>query len=301
MNTRVPAHDRFEDRLLRAILDDFDHLSAAARPLPGQSRNVRTGAAVALPAAAAVAALAAVSAPLLHHPSGQAPAAGRAHTAAGSVPIAAHDAAYVVARTETALSGTGRYVLVTTSYAPDSQTGAPTVSRSWVVTGGNTVRNEVLGATGSPVEGSVITTTPKATTVVSIDYQARTWSTSTQPAQASSGPGPLPQTPAQAAQMLRSQLGAGTATLIGPATIGGRSTVEIEVRSAQGTQRIWVDPSSYLPVQEIDTAAGVAQDSPQADRSDYRWLQPTAANMALVTAAAAIPSSFSEVPPAPAG
>ena len=301
MNTRMPAHDRFEDRLLAAILDDFDHLSAAARPLPGQRRNLRTGAAVALPAAAAVATLAVVSAPLVHHPSGQAPATGRAHTAGGSVPIAARDAAYVVARTETALSGTGRYVLVTTSYAPDSQTGAPTVSRSWAVTGGNTVRDELIGATGSPVEGSVITTTAQATTIVSIDYRARTWSTSSGPAPASSGPAPLPQTPAQSAQRLRADLAAGTATLIGPATIGGRSTVEIEVRSAQGTQRIWVDPSSYLPVQEVDTAAGVAQDSPQADRTDYQWLQPTAANMALVTAAAAIPSGFTEVPPAPVG
>ena len=212
------------------------------------------------------------------------------------MPIAAHDAAYVVARTETALSGIGRYVLVTTSYAPDSQTGAPTVSKSWVVTGGNTVRNEVLGTTGSPVMGSVITTTAKATTVVSIDYRARTWSTSTQPAQTSPGPGPLGQTPAQSAQSLQASLAAGTATLVGRATVEGRSTIEVEIRSSQWVQRTSVDPSSYPPVQEVDTAPGVAMTSPQAIRSDYEWLPPTAGNLALVTTTAAIPGGFTQAP-----
>ncbi len=301
MKTELPTHDRFEDRLLRAILDDFEHLRTSAPPVGHNVSHLRAGAAVAVPAAAAVAALAlaGTGAPL-QHPSGQTAAPGLPRTTAGAVPFAANDASYVVSRTEEALSGTARYVLVTTSYAPSSQTGAPTVSRSWAVTGGSTVRNEVLGPTGSPVQGALITTTPKVTTVVNVNYQARTWSTRSEPTASVPGPAPLPQTPDQAAAALRSEVATGKASLVGPATVGGQQTIEIVVRSAEGAQRIWVDPASYLPVQVIGTAPGVGAHSRQADRTEFGWLPPTPGNLALVTAAATVPAGFTEVPAPPA-
>ena len=301
MNTKLPSQDRFEDRLLEAILDDFEHLSTSASPLPVHSRYVRLGAAVALPAAAAATVIAVTGAPLLQHRVPGGATAGQGQGTSSGMPIAAHDAAYVVAHAKAALSGTGRYVLVTTSYAPNSETGAPTISKSWVVTGGNTVRDEELSPTGAPLQGSVITTTPRATTVVSVDYQASTWSTSTSPTASSSGPAPLPQSPAQVAARLRSDLTTGKATLVGQATVGGQATIELEERSSEGLVDLWVDPSSYLPIQEIDTATGVAESSSQAIRSDYQWLPATAGNLALVTAAAAVPSDFTEVPAPAAG
>jgi len=53
---------------------------------------------------------------------------------------------------------------------------------------------------------------------------------------------------------------------------------------------------TFLPIRVIDTAPGVSQSSRQAIRDDYQWLAATPAHRRLLTAAAAIPPGFTQVP-----
>ncbi len=69
--------------------------------------------------------------------------------------------------------------------------------------------------------------------------------------------------------------------------------IELEEGTTQaGIQYIWVDPTTYLPIREIDTAPCVSPTSDQAVRNDYEWLPATAANLQLLTASTAIPAGF---------
>ena len=94
------------------------------------------------------------------------------------------------------------------------------------------------------------------------------------------------------AAQLRAQVRAGKVTLIGPATVDGQRAIHLVERTGHGAIRLWVSPSTYLPIREIDTAPGVSPASPRAIRDDYRWLPATPASLRLLTPAAAIPSGF---------
>lgn len=63
-------------------------------------------------------------------------------------------------------------------------------------------------------------------------------------------------------------------------------------------ESIWVDPVTYLPVR-VDVAFPPAHGSQSLLEYDYRWLQPTKANLAALQAAvraAAIPPGFKKLP-----
>jgi hypothetical protein len=75
--------------------------------------------------------------------------------------------------------------------------------------------------------------------------------------------------------------------------LDGRHTIELlDTRSAHGTIELWVDPTTYLPVQEIDIPSGQTAHSDQAIRTQYEWLPATQANLSELTPAGAIPPGF---------
>jgi hypothetical protein len=289
----MSRESRFEERLLTAILDDFDQLTApAAKPRP--ARRLRAG--TALIAAAAAAGIAAAS---LAGLSGRAPrhAATPALQALASPKL--QTAAYVVSHMDAALNANTAVVNVI-DHAPDSQTGKPVTDEIWSSSLSNTYRIEDLSPAGQPVTGHLVTVTAHRTVSVTVNYRNRTWSTATYPFGSASSPrtpGPRSQTPLQQAAQLRAKVKAGKVTLAGRATVDGQAAIHLTEHLAGGLINLWVSPATYLPIREIDTAAGVPLTSGEAIRDDYRWLPATAANLRLITAAAAIPAGFTQVSP----
>jgi hypothetical protein len=292
MNTGISRESRFEERLLTAILDDFDQLTAPARRRPARRRRAVT-------ALAATAAAVGVTAATLAALSGPAPRHTLPPAARVSASPKLQTAAYVVNHMNVALNA-NTAVLNIISHAPDSQTGRPVTDETWSTSLSNTSRSEELGPTGQPVTGSLLTVTAHRTVSVTVNYRNRTWSTVTYPfgsATSARTPGPLPQTPLQQAAQLRAQVKAGQVTVTGRATVDGQATIHLTEHLAGGQINLWVSPTTYLPVREIDTAAGVPLTSDKAIRNDYRWFPATAANLRLITAAAAIPAGFTQVSP----
>ena len=302
--------DRFEDRLLTAILADFENLtdpdSATPAYPPHRARSpfaTRRLVPVAAAAAALVAA-GAIGVTVLggHYPGNT--GAGRTRAGVGGAIAADHarlvTTAYVVAHMKAALNA-NTAVLVTLSHAPNSQTGARVIDRTWESTRSDTSRSELLNRHGQPVSGVVLTVTAHKTVSVMINYRNRTWTKVTYPfGSAPSGsapvPAPLPQTPTQQAAILRAEVTAGKITVVGRVTVDGQRAIELRSGSARtGMVELWVNPDSYLPIRDIETAPGQSPASPQAIRDDYTWLPATAANLRLLTPAAAIPAGFTKV------
>jgi hypothetical protein len=320
VNTDTPAapaghraESRFEDRLLTAILADYDHLAAAparpARPSRPAAGSVRR-AAPALIAGAVAAAVAVTAAGLTmfasHAPGtpGHAQTAPQHHATQPHTQTQIQTAAYVVHHMKDALAA-NTAVLVTLDHAPDAQTGRPVIDRIWSSGTSSTSRIEDLDPAGNPVSGYVVTTLARKTISIQINYQSRTWTktiypfgTTSRTAGPAPQPAPLPVTPAQQAAQLRAEVTAGQVRLVGPATIDGQRAIELRQGSAAtGLLDMWVSPTTYLPIATIGTAPGVSQASDQAIRDDYQWLPGTPAHLRLLTAAAAIPTGFSRVPP----
>jgi len=193
-------------------------------------------------------------------------------------------------------------VMVSVSHEPDSRTGKPVIDKTWASHGITTSRSEILNRHGQPVTGVVLTITAHKTVSVQINYRKRTWTTVTYPfGSAPSGPGPagpapLPQTPDQQTAQLRQAVAAGKIKIVGRTTVDGQRAIELRSGSVRtGEELTWINPVSYLPIREIDTAPGQSPASPQSIREDYTWLRGTKANLRLLTAAAAIPPGFTEI------
>ena len=305
MNTDlIPGtHDtretRFEDRLLTAILDDFDQLTAPAvqpRP-PGRKRATVTliaGAAAAGIAAASIAATG--SSQPGRHATGNVAGAGGGSAVKTPAEPKLQTAAYVIDHMKSALNANTAVVDIV-EHAPDSQTGKPVIDESWSTSLSDTYRIVDLTPGGQPITGYLVTVTPHQTTSIVIDYGKRTWSKTIYPfGSATDGrrPGPQPSTPRQLAAQLRAQVKAGQVTLVGRATVDGQQAVHLTQHATNGDINLWVSPDTYLPIREIDTAPGVSQTSDQAIRDDYRWLPATPASLRLLTPAGAIPPGFTQ-------
>jgi hypothetical protein len=296
--------DRFEERLLTAILDDFDQLtSPAARPhWAGRPRTARRRAAAALIAAAAAGIAAASIAAAGAARPGEHPghATGTAAGSARALPSPKlQTAAYVVDHMKSALNANTAVVDII-DHAPDSQTGQPVIDEIWSSSLSDTYRIVDRTPAGAPTTGYLVTVTPHRTTSIVVDYGKRTWSKTTYSfGSASDGrrPGPQPATPLQLAAQLRAEVKAGQATLVGWATVDGQRAIHLTERLANGQVNLWVNPGTYLPVRVIGTAPGMSQTSDQAIRDDYRWLPATPANLRLLTPAGAIPAGFTRTGP----
>jgi hypothetical protein len=292
---------QFEDRLLDVLLDEYETLTAPTTP-PIAARSAHR--VRAMPAVFGTVGIAAAAVVAVVLASGPAPAPRRApgkHTrpaptpGAHPAPVAARqvDVRYVVHAMNAALS-TNTDVLRELVHAPDSQTSAPTVEETWARGGTDTSHSITLNPQGQPVSGVLMTITPTQTISTTIDYASQTYTQHTYPFGSSgSGPAPAPATPTGQAGALRAQVKAGEVTLVGPATVDGQQTIELrDTRFSHGTIELWVDPTTYLPVQEVDIPTGQTADSGQAIRTQYQWLPATQANLAELTPAGAIPSGF---------
>ena len=316
MNTDLSREDRFEERLLTAILDDFDQLTAPAAQIRqarqahqgGQARQARGAhqtrrarpsgrrrVAVTLVAGAAAAGIAAASiAASGAAKPGQHATGGTAQTATSPK---LHTAAYVVDRLSSALNANTAVVDII-DHAPDSQTGKPVLDEIWSSSLSDTYRIVDMTPAGQPTTGYLVTVKPHRTTSIVIDYGNRTWRKTIYPFGSSSdgrrAAGPAPSTPLQLAAQLRAKVKAGQVTLVGWATVDGQRAIHLRERMTHGQVNLWVDPDSYLPIREIDTAPGVSPTSDQAIRDDYRWLPSTQANLRLLTPAGVIPAGFTQ-------
>jgi len=205
-------------------------------------------------------------------------------------------AAYVVDHMKTALN-TNTAVVDIIDHAPDSQTGKPVIDEIWSSSRSATYRIVDLTPAGVPTTGYLVTVTPHRTVSIVIGYGHRTWSKTTYSfGSASNGrrPGPQPATPLQLAAQLRAKVKAGQVRLVGWATVDGQRAIHLTERTVNGQINLWVNPDTYLPIREVDTAPGVSQSSDQAIRDDYRWLPDTPANLRLLTPAGAIPAGFTQ-------
>ena len=299
MNTDTHA-DRFEQRLLAAILDDFPNLAGGPA---GSGAARKRGGLVLLAAGAAAAA----------GVTGVVSGGGHAAAVRPGVPVrpsvpAQLAADYVVDHVKAAVTASAdRAIQYDLGRAPNSQTGVIENTATWEYAspGREVTLTHVLGAGGSPVLGYLMTATPDTTVTITINYRDRTWSTATYPwgyVTPPDTPGPLPQTTAQAADALRAAISAGSMTEAGPAEVDGQRAIHLVQGSAQtGEIDMWVDPATYLPIRTIETAPGESAASDRAIRDDYKWLPDTAANLSLLTPAGAIPAGFTQVPNADTG
>jgi hypothetical protein len=304
VNTDTHA-DRFENRLLAAILDDFPNLAdAEARSgrhhestwSAGAGRARRRGGLALLAGTAAVAAgVAGVF--------GAGAFSARGHTAPVRTTVPARlSADYVVNHVKAAVHASGNDVIeYDLGHAPNSQTGELENTATWAY--GNSARRvsltQDLNAAGRPVLGYLMTVTPGKTVTITINYSSRTWTTTTYPfgsATPANVPGPRPQSKAQAAAALWDAVKAGSVTVVGPAEVDGQRAIHlVQGSSRAGEIDMWVNPATYLPIRTIDTAPGDSVTSSHAIRDDYQWLPDTAVNMRLLTAAGAIPAGFTRV------
>jgi hypothetical protein len=326
MNTDTRAREtgasRFEDRLLAAVLADFDHLTGAPGTDPaarhrsarkrGTSHRPVTArrAAWAVTATAAAAAVAVVVTSSVvggsSAPGGPAGGQNAVGSQAGQLPAGtqAHPhfqtAAYVMRHVRSALAG-HRYMLITLDHAPDSQTGRLTYDKIWTSNTSRTDRIEDLTPDGQPVTGYLVTTKPHTTVSIVIDYRHRTWTRTVYPfgsATDSSGPAPRHETLSQQSARLRAEVASGKMKLVGRTRIDGQAALFLRQGSRRtGLLEMWVDPQNYLPIRTIGTSPGESPASPRAIRDDFQWLRATAATERQLTPAGAIPPGFTQVKP----
>jgi hypothetical protein len=296
----VSAH--FEDRLLTALLDEYEQLTTIEPSPPlvaARSRRVTLRLAIVGAGACAIGAAAAVIATTgtgTHRPSGAPrPAGTRSLAAVTRTATIAHgiDIDYVVHGMRQALNA-NTDVLHELSHAPDSQTGAPTIEETWSRGGTDTTHTITLNQSGQPISAALLTITPHQTTSILIDYASKSYTERTYPFGSDApGPAPAPATPTGQAATLRAQVASGDVSLVGTTTVNGQQALQLRDTTSQyGVIELWVDPATYLPIQEIDIPTGASADSNQSIRTEYQWLPATQTNVAELTPNGSIPPGF---------
>ena len=242
---------------------------------------------------------------------------------AGAVP--AETAAYVVSHVGGALSGSGEVASMYTRYALGGTASRNLDGPSWKY--GNQSRVTYLTLGGQPDIDWETTQTSDGDVQLVVNYPARTWyrlvdkhaTSSTAPPNLcdTSGGKELivtrdfasdPQTQIEAG------LRCGALTLAGHQRVGGIDalTLVAQLTDPQGkpfmTLTLWVNPSTYLPVEaKLDTHGHMFTGASTQRASDgdivavpvrsitvtFTWLPPTRTNLALLTPA--IPTGFRQV------
>jgi hypothetical protein len=149
---------------------------------------------------------------------------------------------------------------------------------------GRSRRVESFDANGSPIiDASSISGNGSNSTVI-VDYAKQTWWQSDGgPFLGSPGP--------QVASTIEQGLQNGDLTIVGNAIVNGQQTIELSAAAASspGTSYdIWIDPTTYLPVQATDTSSAATA------QVEFEWLQATQSNLALLSPP--IPSGFTQLP-----
>lgn len=229
----------------------------------------------------------------------------------------AQTAAYVLGRTESALAAVSSQDLI--QYVRETATGKLAYQVSdlnagiysyWAYRG--QARFVSYGAGGQPGRDTGVQTAGLRYTTTQVNYQARTWSRRTirlpapvnlqpdcgQPSNSllcalpSSVTGPALGT--DWVTGIRAALRYGGYRIAGTQQVDGVRALKLEpvgFPAWQGPKTVfWVDPSTYLPVRDLTTVAGVNASM----RLDFQWLRPTQQNLADVDVT--IPAGFTQVP-----
>lgn len=279
------SNDRFEDRLLAAILDDYDTLTGEAgrrSPLSAYRPSRRSGSlrrtrrlAAALGAAAAITlgVIVGVNTLAKGPPPRVKATTGTAH---GTAPGVALDAKTVTLRTGHALSSAQNYILRASEKQTNAATGGTYRSVSWSNEGNSCdFRTAEYGPSG-PLEVDGLYYVSRGNVVgYTIDYIHRQYNAGKRrvviPAKRAGGiPGPRQCSASRNdATGIAGDLANGTDQLLGLTTINGHPVLHLSNNEPGMRRQIWIDPTTYLPVQM--TAHG----SWGSYRISYTWTART--------------------------
>ena len=253
-------------------------------------------------------------------------AAGLGATAGGGTgAVPAETAAYVVSHVTGALSGSGEIAYAYTHYALGGTTSRNLDGPSWKY--GDQSREIYLTPAGQPDIDWGTTQTSDGDVQLVVNYPARTWYrlVARHPVSSSAPPDicdlsggkelivPRDFT-ADPQTQIEAGLRCGVLTLAGHQRVGGIDalTLVAQLTDPQGkpflTLTLWVNPSSYLPVEaKLDTHGHMFTGASRQRASNgdivavpvrsvtvtFTWLPPTRTNLALLTPA--IPTGFRQV------
>jgi hypothetical protein len=251
-------------------------------------------------------------------------------TATPARPVQTQTAAYVVSRAESALASADTQDLVrsahitalgtVTFWGPDGLTG--TSVDLWQYS--RQTRITFFGPSGRITADLATDSIPGSgyTTLVNslVNYQDRRWWRASLrvpgPSPASSAT-PLASPPASTAgspsgqscaagqvigfgfldlpdwpQAIRDALACGAYKIVGSQWVDGVDAIKLESQHGLVPSVIWIDPSSYLPVREVQNGG-----TQYAVQYDFKWLQPIPATLANLSVR--VPAGFTEVTPPP--
>jgi hypothetical protein len=240
--------------------------------------------------------------------------AGFALTSAspGTAPI--RTTAYVVNRVSGALAATDAIGYSTSRLRGP---GAPTVITGPIDTWqfGARARELIGTAAGQPATDLLWHAEGRSSVLTIIDYQNRTWTSTTIAPDQQLTPtdrnglcsgdvqmlfGSDSKTAADWRHIIETGLKCGAFTVAGRQRVDGVDAIKLAGHKSVADTTIWVDPGSYLPVrlvsygqvQRVGNGAG-NRPTPLTLTVDFRWLTPTRANLAKLTAP--IPAGFKQV------
>lgn len=291
----------FEERL-RADMGQVE-----VRPRPGLAREAhrryqrgRRRTALAVAATGTAAAVAGVT-------------AGFALTAGSSGTATIETTAYVVNRVSGALAATD-----TIGYSTSRISGL----RGWppVMTGRTDIwqfggrSRDLITAAGQPATDIMRRAEGRSLVLTIIDYQDRTWTSTTIPPDQRLTPiegnslcsgrasgsvqtlyGEDGKSAADWRHIIETGLKCGAFTVAGRQRVDGVDAIKLTGHKTIPDSTIWVDPRSYLPVRLVSHGQTAGNVAPTAITLtvDFRWLPPTRANLAKLTVP--IPAGFQKV------
>lgn len=193
----------------------------------------------------------------------------------------------VAVRTVAAIQGASNLIEVNerTIFAPKG------VEKSTVWRYGNRVRIEDFSETGKPQsEAAGQFAYRKCSTgpcgAIEVNYSDRTWRAlpSIAAYRGSNDSSPRPESSDQVASLVQQGINNHRLKMVGSKMLGGHTTLELEFPGAYGhTTRLWVDPSTYLPVKSVVFSGFTTT-------QEYQWLPASSANLPLLNIA--IPAGF---------
>jgi hypothetical protein len=211
----------------------------------------------------------------------------------------AQDTAYVVSHAAQALDAVPAG---TVFYMRQAIVSQPTVIETWARGPAQRIEKvtpagQVVSESGTVVAGTTITS-------VQVSYQHKTWARSSGhlgrlPAAAKGSAAvscdvartgfPIPENASGLAASLRTWASCGALKASGTATIGGVTAIRLTHVLNGVTYSWYVSPATYLPFRMTTSRPGIL-----LVQDDYRWLQPTTVNLAMLSLPAA-PHGFTKV------
>ena len=230
----------------------------------------------------------------------------------GTAPI--QTTAYVVSRVSGALASTDT-IGYSTSRISGLRGWAPEMTgRTDIWQFGGRSRDLIDTASGQTVTDIMRRAEGRSLVLTIIDYQNRTWNSTTIPPHEQLTPiegnslcsgrasgsvqtlyGEEGKSAADWRHIIETGLKCGAFTVAGRQRVDGVDAIKLTGHKTIPDSTIWVDPRSYLPVRLVSHGQTAGNVAPIAITLtvDFRWLPPTRANLAKLTAP--IPAGFQKV------